>query len=95
MHAQPPDTSRYPYPTARSGGLFLMLAGLTTVVATLLGGAAPLQPIVFSIGFALSIVIGLVLLRRRLSYGEQPRTQRRAVVAALFLEGGMTPHGGE
>lgn len=78
-----------PYPTARSGGLFLLLIGLTVVAATLAGGGHGLHPGLFIVGAMLAVAIGLVILRRRLSAGEQTHTQRFAVIGALLLEAAM------
>jgi hypothetical protein len=77
----------HPFPTVRSGGLFLILIGLTVILSAMVAGSRPMQPAVFVVGTAIAIVVALILLRDRLAYGEQTDAQRRAVFTALGLEG--------
>lgn len=77
----------HPFPTVRSGGLFLILIGLTVMLSALFSGSRPMRPVIFIAGTAIAILVGLILLRHRLAFGEQTAAQRKAVFAALFTEG--------
>ena len=73
------------YPIARSGGLFLLLIGLTMVAALFARGARPVSLRVFWAGAALA-VLSLFLFTHLLSSGPPTRPQVLALIGAILLQ---------
>ncbi|HEY9634789.1 MAG TPA: DUF6609 family protein [Coleofasciculaceae cyanobacterium] len=86
-----PQTQASPqptFPTIRVGGLFILAAGFTTLVALLLRGASPLHPGLFLAGMMVA-VFGILLnpwVRNRFSQGIQTTRQRDAIRGAIVFE---------
>jgi hypothetical protein len=76
---------QHPFPLIRGGGLFLILIGLTIVIATLLGGNEAANLPVFYIGTGLGLT-ALFVLAKPLSYGPPTRIQVFALIGAILLE---------
>lgn len=91
---RPMESSRqqspvYPYPTVRRSGLDVLLIGLVTIAAALVGwssGQFPLHPGIFFPGFIAAIAIFLAF-KRRLTIGVVTPAQQRLIRGALSLEG--------
>jgi hypothetical protein len=77
----------YPYPIARSGGLFLLIIGVGLLAAVVLSGSALVNYGVFFA--AVAVAIASLFFAKGLSFGPPTRLQLAALIFALTLEGAL------